>query len=175
MLRSPALPVLMMPERGDVTFLANPRYTPSVNTTQGSRQSIYPRTRQSSEEIPVSASQESLPRLHTRATVYFIPNPSLLPSVHESAVIDPSAVVAENVWIGAGVVIGPSSRIAEGVRLHPNVTIYEDVTVGKDSTIHSGAVIREAIATWRNVSSFTTTWWSVAMASVMQRTNRRAG
>jgi UDP-3-O-[3-hydroxymyristoyl] glucosamine N-acyltransferase len=126
---------------GDVSFLANPRYTPKVNTTQAS--AIY-----LSEDAPI---ERQIPVLraknpylaYTRALRLFHPEPEFVSLVHESAVIDSSAEVAENVWIGAGVVIGPSSRIAEGVRLYPNVTIYENVTIGKDSTIHSGTVIRE--------------------------------
>jgi UDP-3-O-[3-hydroxymyristoyl] glucosamine N-acyltransferase len=126
---------------GDVTFLANPRYTPKVNTTQAS--AIY-----LSEDAPI---EREIPKLrakdpylaYTRALRLFHPDPEFAPFVHESAVVDPSTKVAENVWIGAGVVIGPRSRIEEGVRIYPNVTIYEDVTIGKGSTIHSGAVIRE--------------------------------
>lgn len=126
---------------GQITFLANPRYTPKVNTTQAS--AIYV-----SEEaiidrdIPLLRAKN--PYLaYTRALRIFHPESQPAPSIHESAVIDSSAIVARNVWIGAGVVIGPSCEIAEGVRIHPNVTIYEDVSVGKDSIIHSGAVIRE--------------------------------
>ena len=126
---------------GDVSFLANPRYTPKVNTTQAS--AIYlAEDARIEREIPVLRAKN--PYLaYTRALRLFHPEPEFVAFVHESAVIDPSAEVAANVWIGAGVVIGPSSKIGEGVRLYPNVTVYEDVTIGKDSTIHSGAVIRE--------------------------------
>jgi UDP-3-O-[3-hydroxymyristoyl] glucosamine N-acyltransferase len=127
--------------RGDVSFLANPRYTPKVNTTQAS--AIY-----LSEEavidrdIPVLRAKN--PYLaYTRALRLFHPEAEFAVFVHESAVIDPSAEVAAKVSIGAGVVVGPSCKIAEGVRLYPNVTVYEDVTIGKGSTIHSGTVIRE--------------------------------
>jgi len=126
---------------GHVTFLANPRYTPKVNSTQAS--AIY-----LSEEavidrkIPVLRARN--PYLaYTRALRLFHPEAAFAPFVHQSAVIDPSAKVAANVWIGAGVVIGPGSEIADGARIHPNVTIYENVSVGRDSVIHSGAVIRE--------------------------------
>jgi UDP-3-O-[3-hydroxymyristoyl] glucosamine N-acyltransferase len=126
---------------GDVTFLANPRYTPRVNATHAS--AIY-----LSEDAPIAKEIAVLrakdPYLaYTRALRLFHPEPGFAPFVHESAVIDPSATVAANVWIGACAVIGPSSRIEAGVRIYPNVTIYEDVRIGKDSTIHAGAVIRE--------------------------------
>ena len=126
---------------GDVTFLANPRYTPRVNTTKAS--AIY-----LSEDAPI---ERAIPVLrakdpylaYTRALRLFHPEPEFVAFVHESAVIDPSAEVAENVWIGAGVVIGPSSKIEAGVRIFPNVTIYENVRIGRDSIIHSGTAIRE--------------------------------
>ncbi|HEY0430328.1 MAG TPA: UDP-3-O-(3-hydroxymyristoyl)glucosamine N-acyltransferase [Pyrinomonadaceae bacterium] len=126
---------------GDVTFLANPRYTPRVNSTKAA--AIYlSETAPVDREIPVLRAKD--PYLaYTRALRLFHPEPAFVAFIHESAVIDPTATVAENVWIGAGVVIGPNSQIADGVRLHPNVTIYEDVTVGAASTIHSGSVIRE--------------------------------
>ena len=126
---------------GDVTFLANPRYTPRVSTTQAS--AIYLSEDAIIErEIPVLRAKN--PYLsYTLALRLFHPEPTFAAFVHESAVIDPSAEVAENVSIGAGVVVGPSTRIATGVRLYPNVTVYEDVTIGKDSIIHSGTVIRE--------------------------------
>jgi UDP-3-O-[3-hydroxymyristoyl] glucosamine N-acyltransferase len=128
-------------QSGDVTFLANPRYTPKVNTTRAS--AIYlSEDARIEREIPILRAKD--PYLaYTRALRLFHPEPEFAAFVHESAVIDPSATVAENVWIGAGVVVGPTSRIEEGVRIYPNATIYEDVTIGKDSTIHSGAVIRE--------------------------------
>jgi UDP-3-O-[3-hydroxymyristoyl] glucosamine N-acyltransferase len=126
---------------GDVTFLANPRYTPRVSTTRAS--AIYlSEDARIDREIPILRARD--PYLaYARALRLFHPEPAFAPFIHESAVVDPSATVAANVWIGACAVIGPSSRIAEGVRIYPNVTIYEDVTVGKDSTIHSGTVIRE--------------------------------
>jgi UDP-3-O-[3-hydroxymyristoyl] glucosamine N-acyltransferase len=128
-------------KRGDVTFLANPRYTPRVNTTQASAIYLSEAT-QIDRGLPVLRAKN--PYLaYTRALRLFHPEPEFPAFVHESAVIDPSARISESVWIGAGVVIGPACRIAEGVRIHPNVTIYEEVVVGKDSTIHSGAVIRE--------------------------------
>ena len=126
---------------GDISFLANPRYTPKVNTTRAS--AIYLAEDAPVErEIPILRAKN--PYLaYTRALRLFHPEPEFVAFVHESAVIDPSAEVAANVWIGASVVIGPSSKIGEGVRLYPNVTVYEDVTIGKDSTIHSGTVVRE--------------------------------
>lgn len=126
---------------GQISFLANPRYTPKVNSTQAA--AIYlSEDAQIDRELPILRAKN--PYLaYTRALRLFHPEPEHAAFIHESAVIDPTAKIAAGVWIGACAVIGPSSEIGEGVRIHPNVTIYENVTVGKDSIIHSGAVIRE--------------------------------
>ena len=126
---------------GHVTFLANPRYTPKVNSTKAS--AIYvSETAPIEREMPVLRAKD--PYLaYTRALRLFYPEPRIEAHIHPSAVIDETASLAANVWIGACSVIGPSARIEEGVRIYPNVTIYENVTIGKDSIIHSGAVVRE--------------------------------
>lgn len=126
---------------GHVTFLANPRYTPRVNTTRAS--AIY-LSEDAKTDRSIAILRAKDPYLaYTRALRIFYPEPELEPFIHPSAVIDATARVATNVAIGACAVIGRNVEIAEGVCIQPNVTIYDDVTIGKDSTIHSGVAIRE--------------------------------
>jgi UDP-3-O-[3-hydroxymyristoyl] glucosamine N-acyltransferase len=126
---------------GQVTFLANPRYTPKVNSTQAS--AIYlSQTAPIERAMPVLRAKD--PYLaYTRALRLFHPEPQIEAQIHPSAVIDATASVAADVWIGACAVIGPSTRVEQGARIYPNVTVYENVTIGTNSIIHSGAVIRE--------------------------------
>jgi UDP-3-O-[3-hydroxymyristoyl] glucosamine N-acyltransferase len=126
---------------GHVTFLANPRYTPRVNTTRAS--AIYLSAEaQTDRQIAILRVKD--PYLaYTRALRIFNPEAELEPFVHPSAVIDPTARVAKRVAIGACVVIGRNAFIGDDVRIYPNVTIYDDVTIGRGSVIHSGVAIRE--------------------------------
>jgi UDP-3-O-[3-hydroxymyristoyl] glucosamine N-acyltransferase len=126
---------------GHVTFLANPRYTPRVNTTRAS--AIYlSEDAQTDRQIAILRVKD--PYLaYTRALRIFNPEAELEPFVHPSAVIDPSARVAKRVAIGACVVIGRNAFVGDDVRIFPNVTIYDDVTIGRGSVIHSGVAIRE--------------------------------
>ncbi|MBC7910833.1 MAG: UDP-3-O-(3-hydroxymyristoyl)glucosamine N-acyltransferase [Pyrinomonadaceae bacterium] len=126
---------------GQITFLANPRYTSQVETTHASAIFL-------AEGIEINRDLSILragdPYLaYTRALILFHPEPAFEPFIHPTAVIDPAAEVAPDVWIGANAVIGRGARIAARVRIHPNVTIYEDVQIGSDSIIHSGSSIRE--------------------------------
>lgn len=127
---------------GHVTFLANPRYTPRVNTTRAS--AVYlSEDAQTDRQIAVLRVKD--PYLaYTRALRIFYPEPEFRAFIHPSAVIDPSAELApDNVAIGALSVIGRNVKIARGVTIHPNVTIYDDVTIGSGSVIHSGVALRE--------------------------------
>lgn len=128
-------------QAGQITFLANPRYTPQVNTTAAS--AIY-LAEDVTTEKDISILRVKDPYLaYTRALRIFHPEQTPLPFIHPSAVIDSTAQVGRNVSIGACVVIGPNVEIGDGVCIHPNVTIYEDAKIGKDSVIHSGAAVRE--------------------------------
>ncbi|MGI9105120.1 MAG: UDP-3-O-(3-hydroxymyristoyl)glucosamine N-acyltransferase [Pyrinomonadaceae bacterium] len=126
---------------GHITFLANPRYTPRVQTTRAS--AIYlAEGVEAGREIAVLRARD--PYLaYTRALRLFHPEPKVEAFVHPSAIIDPSARIDARVWIGACVVVGQGVEIAAGVRIYPNVTVYDHVRIGEDSTIHSGVALRE--------------------------------
>lgn len=81
------------------------------------------------------------------------------PSIHPTAIIDPSARVASSCAIGAYVTIGAGTHVEENVSignccsigrqvtigpesiLHANVTIYDHVRVGARVILHSGCVL----------------------------------
>lgn len=126
---------------GQVTFLANPRYTPRLRTTKAS--AIYVGAGVEVErEIAVLRAHD--PYLaYTRALRLFHPEPRFEPFIHPTAAIDQTAQLGEGVWIGAHVAIGRNVVIGARVRIHPNATLYDDVRVGPGSVIHSGVSIRE--------------------------------
>ncbi len=129
-------------ESGDVTFLANPKYTPQIKTTKAS--AIFIRENEAVERIDIAVLRTGDPHLaYARAVRIFHPETVREAFVHPSAVIDETAEIGENVFIGANSVVGKNAIIADGVRILPNVTIYENVEIGKDSIIHSGVSLRE--------------------------------
>jgi UDP-3-O-[3-hydroxymyristoyl] glucosamine N-acyltransferase len=126
---------------GHVTFLANPRYTPRVNTTRAS--AVY-LSEDAKTEKQISILRVKDPYLaYTRALRIFYPEPELEPFIHPSAVIDPTARIAARVSVGACTVIGRNAFLGDDVYVHPNVTVYDDVTIGRGSVIHSGVALRE--------------------------------
>jgi len=129
-------------KEGEITFLANPKYTPQIRETKASAIFLNDGVVLDRNDIAVLRAKDSY-LAYTRALRVFHPDIDVVPSVHPTAVIDPSSIVASNCEIGASVVIGKHCRVADGVKLFPNVTIYDGVSIGRNSIIHSGVSIRE--------------------------------
>jgi UDP-3-O-[3-hydroxymyristoyl] glucosamine N-acyltransferase len=129
-------------ESGQVTFLANPRYTSRVQTTRASAVYVGEGVEVGRDNVAVLFTRD--PYLaYTRALRLFNPEPEFEPFIHPSAVIDPSARLGAGVAVGACAVIGRDVEIGDRARIFPNATVYDGVQIGEDSVIHSGVALRE--------------------------------
>lgn len=126
---------------GEVTFLANPKYTPQVRDTKASAIFLSRSVDIDRSDIAVLRAADAY-LAYTRALRAFYPALAIAPGVHSSAVVDPTAVVSDQAEIGANVVVGPGCRVSAGVKIHPNVTLYEGVSIGEGSVLHSGVSVR---------------------------------
>lgn len=134
---------------GDISFLANPKYTPQVAATNASAIYLSEDVVVGREDIPILRAKDAYVA-YTLAMHQFFPQPELKPFIHPTAVIDPTVTVDENVEIHANAVIGENCVIKKGVRIMPNVTLYDGVKIGENSTIHSGVSVRENCEIGRN-------------------------
>lgn len=140
-----------------VSFLANPSYTPQLGSTQAGAVLIQ---RKNADRCPGNALIAEDPYLaFARIAALFDTRPKALPVIHESAVIASSASIGNNVSVGpnavigedsiigdgstisAGVVVGPNCSLGQGCLLYPNVTLTDGITLGDRVIIHAGAVI----------------------------------
>jgi UDP-3-O-[3-hydroxymyristoyl] glucosamine N-acyltransferase len=128
--------------KGDVTFLANPKYTPEVAVTAADAIFISDGVKIDRPDIAILRAKDAYVA-YAHALRAFFPEQPLIPGIHPTALIDASASVAEDVEIHANVVVGPKCTVESGVRLLPNVTLYEGAKVGRGSTLHSGVAVRE--------------------------------
>ena len=64
--------------------------------------------------------------------------------IHESAIIDPSAVIADNVEIGAYSIIDKDVCISDGTVIKENVVVRENTSIGRNNLIYQFATIGEA-------------------------------
>jgi UDP-3-O-[3-hydroxymyristoyl] glucosamine N-acyltransferase len=134
---------------GDITFLANPKYTSQIGETRASAIFLNDGIDIKRSDIAVLRAKDSY-LAYTRAMRLFFPDEDVKPFVHPTAVIDGSAKVADDVEIHANVVIGVGCTVASGVRIMPNATIYDNVSIGEDSIIHSGVSVRSHCEIGRN-------------------------
>lgn len=65
------------------------------------------------------------------------------PSVHPSAVVDPTAELGPRARIGAFCVVGPRVKIGRGTTLLAGVSVFDDASVGSECTLWNGVVVRE--------------------------------
>jgi len=131
---------------GQVTFLANRRYSPMLKTTAASAVLI-----EEGVAVERDAERKTLATLRTanpylafaQAIELFYQGPRYPPGIHATAVI------AKTAKIGAGAHIGPYCFVDEDVEigkdavLHSFVTIYCGAKIGANFFAHAHAVVRE--------------------------------
>ena len=133
---------------GDLTFVANPKYTAAAHRTKASAVIV-------SEQFPALATamlRSKNPYLaFAEAIALFHPTRKHSPEVHPSAVIHASARIGEGAHIGPYVVIGEDVEIGKNAVLLAHVVIYSGVKIGDNFTAHAHAVIRERCRLGNNV------------------------
>lgn len=127
---------------GQVTFLANMKYTPQIAGTNASAIFLNDNVSIEREDIAVLRAKDSYVA-YTRALRVFHPETKYAAGVSPMASIHETATVADGASIDAFVSVGANCVIESGVKLFSGVTIYEGATVGKDTVIHSGTAVRE--------------------------------
>ena len=133
----------------DVTFLANPKYTPQVMETKAGAIFLNDGVEIGRNDLDVLRTADSYVA-YTLALRLFHPAPDAVPGIHPSAVIDETAEVSAAAEIGANVFIGEGCRVARGVRILPNAVLYAGSSIGEDSVVHSGVAVRENCEIGRN-------------------------
>lgn len=79
-----------------------------------------------------------------RVLELFAPDPPRPePGVHETAVVDPTAILGQRARVGAHCYVGPEARLGDRCVLHPGVTVMDRATLGADCVLWPGTVIRE--------------------------------
>ncbi len=134
---------------GDISFLANPKYTPLISTTKASAVITDLNFKQAPKPI-VRTKNPSL--AFTKIINFFYPqNTSHPKGIHPQAIIAPGVNLAKNVSIGAYTVIERGVSIGENTIIYPHCYIGEDTKIGKNCLIYANVSIRERIQMGNNV------------------------
>jgi UDP-3-O-[3-hydroxymyristoyl] glucosamine N-acyltransferase len=133
--------------KGQITFLANRRYSPLLKTTQACAVLIEDTVAlpdRESTHSPLAALRTNNPYLaFAQALDLFYQAPFYKPGLHPTAIIDPSAKITAGAHVGPYCFIDANVTIGANAVLHSFVTIYRGAKIGTNFFAHAHAVVRE--------------------------------
>jgi UDP-3-O-[3-hydroxymyristoyl] glucosamine N-acyltransferase len=130
-------------EPGTLTFVANPRYRPYLQTTRAAAVIV----RNDEEDLRVPSLRAADPYLaFARAIDLFYAPPAAVPGIHPTAILAATASVAADASIGPYCVIGERVVIGPGAQLDAHVVIYPDVRIGAHFRAYARTVVRERVS-----------------------------
>jgi UDP-3-O-[3-hydroxymyristoyl] glucosamine N-acyltransferase len=131
---------------GQMTFLANRKYSPMLKTTAASAVFIEDGVvvERAAGLAPLAALRTSNPYLaFAQAIELFYDAPKYAPGIHATAVIASSARIGAGAHIGPYCFVDEGATIGEGAVLHSFVSIYRGAKIGASFFAHAHAVVRE--------------------------------
>ncbi|MFD0862149.1 UDP-3-O-(3-hydroxymyristoyl)glucosamine N-acyltransferase [Sungkyunkwania multivorans] len=145
--------------KGSLTFLANPKYTSFIYSTEASI-TIVNKTFEAEQDIQTTLIKvEDAYKSFSKLLEYYNQVKLNKTGVEQPVFISESAVYGENIYVGAFSYIGENVKIGANVKIYPNVyigdnvvisdnvivfagaKIYSESIIGHDCVIHSGAVV----------------------------------
>ncbi|NWJ49940.1 MAG: UDP-3-O-(3-hydroxymyristoyl)glucosamine N-acyltransferase [Bacteroidetes bacterium] len=129
-------------EPGTLSFLANPKYTSYIYTTDAS---IVIVGKDFIPEQPVKATlvtvEDAYAAFAQLLEIYDQFRKSSKTGVSSLSFIHPTAKVADDVYVGEFVVIGANAIVGKGSKIYPQVYLGENVSIGEETTLNPGVKI----------------------------------
>ena len=128
-------------EKGSLTFLSNPKYTPYIYSTKASiaivGKHFIPEKEYKTTLIKVDDAYQSFALL----LEYYNQSKDKKSGIEEPSFIAESTKVLEDIYIGAFAYIGNNVIIGKNAKIYPNVYIGDNVKIGDNVILFSGAKI----------------------------------
>lgn len=127
--------------KGSLTFLANPKYTHYIYSTQASITIVNNDFVASGELSTTLIRVENAYKAFSQLLEYYNQVKMNKTGIENPVFISESAKYGENLYLGAFSYIGENVKIGDNVKIYPNVYIGDNVTVGNNTTLFTGAKI----------------------------------
>ena len=128
-------------EVGSLTFLANPKYTPFIYSTEASiiivNRDFVPDQELNSTLIKVDDAYKSFSKL----LAYYNQVKNTKTGIESPVFISDSAHYGDGLYLGAFSYIGNNVTLGSNVKIYPNVYIGDNVTIGDHTVVFAGAKI----------------------------------
>ncbi len=129
---------------GQISFLSNRKYTRYLQQTRASAVII---EREYLDACPVSALVVDDPYLAYASIVSLIyPDTEIVPGIHPSAIVSPSAKVDSSACIGANVVIEDNTVIGAGSCIEAGCVIKANVNIGSNTHLYPNVVLCHSVS-----------------------------
>lgn len=126
---------------GSLTFLANPKYTPYLYTTEASitivNRDFLPEKEFTTTLIKVDDAYQSFSKLLS----YYDQVKNDKKGIEQPVYIDESVAYDDSLYAGAFAYIGKNVKLGKNVKIHPNAYVGDNVVLGNDVILHAGAKI----------------------------------
>jgi len=127
--------------KGSLTFLANPKYTQYIYSTNASitivNKEFIPENDINTTLIKVEDAYKSFSKL----LEYYNQIKMNKTGIEQPCFISDSASYGDDIYVGAFSYIGDNVKIGNNVKIYPNSYIGDNVIIGNDSIVFSGAKI----------------------------------
>ncbi len=141
-------------QQGDLCFLANPKYTQHLYTTQASIAIV---NADLVLTAPVTPTLVRVPNAYGAFAILLQQYQAMLShsqrksGIESQAYVSDKATVGTNAYIAAFAYIEDGAVIGDNVYIYPNVYVGKDVTIGDNVTLHAGVKIYNNCVVGSNV------------------------
>lgn len=129
---------------GSLTFLANPKYTPHIYTTNASLVIVNDDFTAEESIAPTLIRVEDAYQAFSTLLAFYDNQKQKNAGIAKTAHVEEGSVIDESAYIGHYSVIGKNVTIGKNVAIHTHVVIEDDVEIGDDTIIYSNTVIHNA-------------------------------
>jgi UDP-3-O-[3-hydroxymyristoyl] glucosamine N-acyltransferase len=126
---------------GSLTFLANPKYTHYIYTTEASITIVDKDFVAESSISTTLIRVENAYKSFSKLLEYYNQVKMNKIGIEEPNFVSKSATYGENIYLGAFCYIGENVRLGNNVKIYPNVYIGDNVTIADNVTVFAGAKI----------------------------------
>lgn len=138
-------------QKGCLTFLANPKYTHFIYTTQASavlvKKDFHPEHKISTTLIRVEDPYATLAELLNFVSSQQAP---VKVGIEQPSFIAEGVEISDDVYVGAFAYISKGAKIGKNVKIYPQSYIGDNVTIGDNTTIYPGVKIYHGCAVGSN-------------------------
>ena len=128
-------------EKGSLTFLSNPKYTPYIYTTQASVAIVNRDLTLDAETSATLIRVDNAYKSFSRLLEFYNEVKNNKSGIEQPSFRSDSAKIGENPYFGAFSYVGENVVIGDNVKIYPQVYIGDNVCIGDNTTVFSGVKI----------------------------------